>query len=149
MFRKKQDGKVVGTTLIEGLPRNQGDNIIVRLTTEKMLLIATSTKGNQEFEIDFSKLDSVEYKSETEMSNIVQQSAPGMIIGAAAFGIIGAMIGGRVKTKQITNTSHFLIINYTSGEQKQVVLQTNDGNSAKALCDYFRSLTPVSGKVSL
>lgn len=147
MFGKKQDGKICLTTLVDGLPLNQGADLIMKLTTEKALFIASKTK--QEFDIDFSKLLSVEYKSETEMNNIISQSAPGMIIGAAAFGVIGAMIGGRVKTKQVKTVNHFVIVNYQSGEQKQIVLQTNDGASAQAISEYFRKLKPLPDKISL
>jgi len=147
MFGKKQDGKICLTTLVDGLPLNQDTNLIMKLTADKLLFIVSTTK--QEFEIDFSKLTAVEYKTETEMNNIISQSAPGMIIGAAAFGILGAMIGGRVKTKQVKTVSHFLIINYQSGEEKQIVLQTNDGNSAKQISEYFRQLKPLPDKISL
>ena len=33
-------------------------------------------------------------------NRFIQQSAPGMIIGAATFGLLGAMVGGRIKTKE-------------------------------------------------
>ncbi len=147
MFKKKQDGKICLTTLIDGLPLNQDTNLIMKLTVEKLIIIVSKTK--QEFEIEISKLISVEYKTETEISNIINQSAPGMIIGAAAFGILGAMIGGRVKTKQVKTVNHFLIINYQSGEEKQIVLQTNDGNSAKQISEYFRQLKPLPDKTVL
>ena len=148
--KKKQEGKIVGTTLIDGLPLNQDSNVIMKLTDDKVLLIATFAKGgNKEFEIDISKVTGIEYKTETEINNIISQSAPGMIIGAAAFGVLGAMIGGRVKTKQINTVSHFLIINYQSGEDKQIILQTNDGNGAKSISEHFRQLNPLPDKITL
>jgi thiamine phosphate synthase YjbQ (UPF0047 family) len=69
-----------------------------------------------------------------------------MIIGAAAFGILGAMVGGRVKTKQVTTVTHFVIVNHATG---QIVLQTNDGDSAKKMSEHFRQLKPLPNKISL
>lgn len=144
MFGKKKDFIVLGATLIDGLPINQGSDVIVKLTADRLLFIVVTTK--QEIEVDISKLTGIDYKTETEMNNIISQSAPGMIIGAAAFGILGAMVGGRVKTKQVTTVTHFVIVNYTSG---QIVLQTNDGNSARKISEYFRQLKPLPDKISL
>lgn len=142
--KKKQDGAICLTTLIDGLPLNQGVNMIMKLTADKLLFIVSATK--QEIEVDVSKLNGIEYKTETEMNNIISQSAPGMIIGAAAFGILGAMIGGRVKTKQVATVTHFVIVNYASG---QIVLQTNDGDSARKISEYFRELKPLPNKITL
>lgn len=144
MFGKKKDFTILGTTLVDGLPLNQGADVIMKLTTDKLLFIVSATK--QEIEVDISKLTGIEYKTETEMNNIISQSAPGMIIGAAAFGILGAMVGGRVKTKQVTTVTHFIIVDYTSG---QIVLQTNDGDSAKKMSEHFRQLKPLPNKISL
>ena len=144
MFGKKKDFTILGTTLVDGLPLNQGADVIMKLTTDKLLFIVSATK--QEIEVDISKLTGIEYKTETEMNNIISQSAPGMIIGAAAFGILGAMVGGRIKTKQVTTVTHFIIVDYTSG---QIVLQTNDGDSAKKMSEHFRQLKPLPNKISL
>lgn len=144
--KKKRDGVVLGATLIDGLPLNQGQNMVAKLTADKLLLIATNRSGNKEFEIDFSKITGIEYKSETEINNIIKQSGPGMIIGAAAFGILGALVGGRVKTKQVKTTTHFIIINYTSG---QIVLESNDGVSSVKIAEYYRQLNPLPDKTVL
>lgn len=122
--KKKMNGKVIGTTLVEGLPLSEGSDLVVKLTDEGLTLIVAATK--QEFEIDLSKLALIDYKNEVEIQQIVKQSAPGMIIGAATFGLLGAMVGGRVKTKEKKIETHFVIINYHSDEDKTIVLQTND-----------------------
>ncbi|MGL5972575.1 MAG: hypothetical protein ACRCZK_02475 [Oscillospiraceae bacterium] len=94
--KKKLNEKVVLGNLVEGLPIPQNTDLIVKMTPDVLTII-----GNcQEFEIAFSKLKLVDYKNEVEMEKIIKQSAQGMIIGAATFGLIGAMIGGRVKTKK-------------------------------------------------
>lgn len=76
------------------------------------------------------------------MEKVISQSAPGMIIGVAAFGLIGAVIGGRVKTKDVKNTTHFVLINYNSDGEKQIVIKTNDALGAMKISDYFKELKP-------
>lgn len=53
---------------------------------------------------------------------MVEQSEPGMILEAAAFGTLGAMVRGRTKTKEKINVYTLLIIDYVSGEAKQIIL---------------------------
>lgn len=138
--KKKKNGKVIGTTLVEGLPIKEDSDLVVKLTDEGLTLIEASTK--QEFEIPMSKLTMVDYKNEVEMKQIIKQSAPGMIIGAATFGLLGAMVGGRVKTEEKKIFTHFVIINYHSDEEKTIVMKTNDGIGAGQLVDFFRQLKP-------
>lgn len=138
--RKKNNGKVIGATLVEGLPVKEDSDLVVKLTDEGLNLIVVSPK--QEFEINISKLTLIDTKDEVEMQQIIKQSAPGMIIGAATFGLLGAMVGGRVKTEEKKLVTHFIIINYHSEEDKTIVLKTNDGNGAIQLVDYFKNLKP-------
>ena len=138
--KKKLNGKVIGATLVEGLPLSEGSDLVVKLTDEGLTLIEAATK--QEFELPMSKLTLVDYKNEVEMKQIISQSAPGMIIGAATFGLLGAMVGGRIKTKEKKIFTHFVIINYHSDEDKTIVMRTNDGTGAGQLVDFFRKIKP-------
>ena len=65
-----------------------------------------------------------------------------MTIGAATFGLLGAMVGGRVKTKEKKTVTHFVIVNYHSDEDKTIVMKTNDGIGAGQLVDFFKQLKP-------
>jgi len=148
MFRRKKvKGKVIGANHVEGLPVKEEADLVVKLTDEGLTLIEAATK--QEFEINISKLSLIDYKNEVEMQQIVKQSAPGMIIGAATFGLLGAMVGGRVKTKHKKIITHFVIINYQSDEEKTIVLTTNDGIGAGQLVDYFKKLKPQSAPLKV
>lgn len=141
MFRKKKKNvKVIGATLVEGLPINEESDLVVKLSDEGLLVIVVPTK--QEFEIPMSKLTLLDYKNEVEMKQIIKQSAPGMIIGAATFGLLGAMVGGRVKTEEKKIFTHFVIINYHSDEDKTIILKTNDGTGAGQLVDLFKQFKP-------
>ena len=97
MFGKKNKNQKVSLgNLVEGLPIPQNTDLTIKLTPSELSMVG----NGQEFEINFSKLMMIDIKSDVEMEKIIQQSAPGMVIGAVTFGVIGAMIGGRVKTKE-------------------------------------------------
>jgi len=138
--KKKEDQKVLLGNLVEGLPVHEGTDLIVKITPDGASIMIPSSK--QTFDVNISKLKSVEYYSETDMEKIISQSAPGMIIGAAAFGILGAMVGGRVKTKEKKVVTHFAVINYESDGQKQIVIETKDFFGAGQFVDYFKKLKP-------
>lgn len=119
----------------------------MKLTPEKLSFMTIS---KQEFEIDFSKVTLIDLKSDVEMEKLVQQSAPGMIIGAATFGLIGAMVGGRVKTKEKRIVNHFLIVNYQSDELKTIIIQTTkDWYNSASLVDSFKKLKPDAQPIKI
>jgi hypothetical protein len=140
MFGKKNKNQKVSLgNLVEGLPIPQNTDLTIKLTPSELSMVG----NGQEFEINFSKLMMIDIKSDVEMEKIIQQSAPGMVIGAVTFGVIGAMIGGRVKTKEKRVVNHFLIVNYQTDELKTIVIDvTKDWHNAAQLVDYFRKLNP-------
>ena len=146
MFGKKVRKELVTFgNLVEGVPVPQNSDLSIKLTPGAV----TITGSGQEFEIDVSKLTLIDLKSDVEMEKIIQQSAPGMIIGAVTFGVIGAMIGGRVKTKDKRTVNHFLLISYLSDELKTIVIDvTKDWYNAAQLVDYFRKLNPTYAKTN-
>lgn len=82
---------------------------------------------------------------ERQIRQVVEQSASGMILGAAAFGTLGAMVGGRTKTKEKINVNLLLVIDYFSGEAKQIVLNVSDYKKAsEQVVKRFREMKPVA-----
>lgn len=136
--KKTKDEVIVNVELVEGLPLHE--NTTVNLTLNTQSLVITDHSKN-EFTLPFDKITSIEYKNEVEMEKLIQQSAPGMIIGAATFGLLGALVGGRTKTKNKKSINHFILINYYSDEPKTIVTTTNDTNNVK-IVDFFRKLKP-------
>lgn len=144
MFNKNKNQKVALGYLVEGLPIPQNCNLLVKLTPENLLL---KHLDKNEFSIDLSKLNTIEIYNSTALEKIVSQSAPGMIIGAATFGLLGAMVGGRTKTKEKKLISYYLVVNYGSDEPKTVVIDVSiDCHNAAKLVDYFKTLKPTTAK---
>lgn len=140
--KKKEDAKVILGNLVGGLPIPEGSDLVAKITPNGASITIISTK--QIFEINISKLTSICSYSETDAEKIMSQSAPGMIFGAATFGLIGAMVGGRVKTKEKKVITSFITINYESDGQKQIVIHTKNAFGADQFVNYFQTLKPSS-----
>ncbi len=81
---------------------------------------------------------------ERQIKQIIEQSTPGMILGAATFGLLGAMVGGRVKTKDKITIKTLLVIDCQSDTQKQIVLDvTNNKKDSERLTKHFKELKPI------
>ena len=67
-----------------------------------------------------------------------------MIIGGAAFGVLGAMVGGRVKTKEKIENHSILIIDYQSGDKKQIILDVTKAlKDSERVSNRFKELKQV------
>ena len=120
MFGKQKPFTTIGD-LIDGLPLPAGSWITVDLSPERFLfqgLIGKDKKNWPTYELPIEKIENVQLMNQREIQQVIEQSAPGMIIGGAAFGILGAMVGGRVKTKEKIENHSILIIDYQPRDKK-------------------------------
>lgn len=71
-----------------------------------------------------------------------------MVIGAAAFGILGAMVGGRVKTKQASKLNSLLLFEYLSNDvSKQILLNLGDNQfQANTFLKKLKKIKPLSNQ---
>ncbi len=139
----------VSGTLIDGLPIPAAVTIVASLYDEKIKLVAATGRReseNQHFELEIEKIQNAMVLSESQIQQIITQSAPGMIIGAAAFGLLGAMVGGRVKTKQQVNIKFLFLLEYVSeGEKKQVLLYVGKyPEQAESFVKKLNSIKPLT-----
>lgn len=122
MFGKKKDKKVIVMGyLVCGIPEHEESDLFIFLENDS-IVIASNLDFKNKYNISLDKVNKVCTYSENEIEKIISQSAPGMIVGAATFGILGAMVGGRIKTKEKKNINNFLLINY--GEDCEFVMRT-------------------------
>lgn len=153
MFGKKKTTRSVGGAHVTGLPVPESTFVQVILAPEGLTLTAVLQGAGkpveQKFTLELDKVKNIRILNEAEVKQIIEQSAPGMLLGAAAFGVVGAMIGGRVKTKEQTVIKNLLVLDYVSGEEKQIVLDcTKDApvNQA-AFLKHFQELKPEAAQV--
>lgn len=90
--------------------------------------------SNNSFKLDKSKVTDVSIKAETDIQNQYVSSVGGAIAGAALFGPLGAIIGGRAKKKQTTHTSTYLIFTYVKDNNVQYITFNATG---KLYCNKF------------
>lgn len=143
----KQRAAVYGT-LIDGLSLPASIGITTKLFDDKIEFIAYTGQReseHQHFNLDIEKVQKTFLLSERQVSKIMKSSAPGMIIGAAAFGILGAMVGGRIKTKQTSKLNNLLFIEYFSNnESKQILINIQTYLSqAKLFVKKINKLKPI------
>lgn len=116
LFRRKNKDKViVGGFLVSGLPEKQNSDLMLELY-KNYINIKSVRDFKNEYRISIDKVNDVKFYTESQIQRVITQSTPGLIIGAATFGVIGAMIGGRVKTKDKKTTLDFLLIKYDNKE---------------------------------
>ncbi len=136
--------------LVDGLPLQENTDLMLKLTTED-LTITKLLKDKQEFVINLEKITSINFYTNTEIQKIISQSTPGMILGAATFGIVGAMIGGKVTIKDKKVETYFVVIDYSSNGDKQITIRTNHEPSGIKFAEYFKTLKPstVQSRIEL
>lgn len=147
--KKANKGAAVGAVHIEGLPLPASTDVMVAVEADGLHFTAST---NQQFDIDMAKITGVYLKTDEELQQYTQQSLPGMVLGAATFGVLGAIVGGRVQTKEKRVVHHFMLICYNSDGPKTIVLETTkDWYNAAKLIDAYKAMggaaTPV--RVSL
>lgn len=101
-----------------GLPIAEDVDCTLYAFSDKLVLSASST----DFAIRFDKVTDIQYLSEKDVQHIVHSSVGGAIAGSVLFGPLGAIIGGRTKTKTQTNYSYYLTITYKNANDELAVL---------------------------
>lgn len=104
--------------------------------------------GNTNIKLSRSKITDMCVKTDTDIQNQVVSSVGGAIAGGFMFGTLGAIIGGRAKTKKIKAVTKYLIITYTNnqGEISYIGFDTrNNPISAEKLVKEFQKLNTSSG----
>lgn len=135
---KTESGPTFAGKHVNGLPLRENATVIAKLFNNE--LIFEDMTSHEKFRLPIERLTYLGIETEKEFENIVKQSAPGMIVGAATFGIIGAMIGGRVKTKKKGTYVNYLLVSYMNGNEKQSVLLSSEGFASRKIVNKFKEL---------
>lgn len=107
--------------------------------------------GKMKFSLAKSKVMDVSCKTETEFHSQYVSSVGGAVAGAALFGPIGAMVGGRAKKKTNMTTRHYLIVTYMSNNEVKYIVLENTGilNKTNKFVIEFNAIRTASTNIEL
>lgn len=101
----------------------------ISVEEEKILIFAS---GN-EISLNFDKIRSVDFQMDIDEKQFLKSSLVKGVVGAATFGVAGAIIGSSPKEKVKREVIGYTIISYNNslGEFKQFALKDKIPNSLK------------------
>lgn len=103
--------------------------------------------GTTQIKLPKEKITDMCIKTDTDIQNQAVSSVGSAVAGAMIFGTLGAVIGGRTKTKKVKTVTNYLIITYNSdGALKYLGFDTkNNPQSAGKLVDEFKKNSTTQG----
>lgn len=140
--KKKNDGYDYKGTLrhLFGLEIPENITCTVAIKNNELSIIT----GANEYTLKIDKIISVDFDMNVDVEKYTKSSIAKGIIGAATFGVAGAVIGSAPKTKEKRNVTCKAIINYenSNGESTYIILEDFEVNSRHAakLVDKLRTL---------
>lgn len=111
--------------------------------------IVFNVDGNT-FNLSLDKVTDISVISDVEIQRQAVSSVGGAVGGAILMGPIGAMIGGRVKERDVRTASHYLIFTYTKDEDIENIgfeLNIAELKKANEFADKFKRLKPKTNRV--
>ena len=128
---------------VNGLPIAEDVDCKITSTDDKFIF----SSGVMNFELEKSKITDMCIKTDKEVQQQYVSSVGGAVGGAALFGPLGAMIGGRAKKKTVKHeVHHYLIITYQSPDIKYIGFEIgfNMASANKYVNDFKNTLTSES-----
>lgn len=96
------------------------------------------------FNLDLSKITDISIKTDVEIQKQYVSSVGGAVAGAAVFGPIGAMIGGRAKQKKTKQVTQYLIFTYVDNDElKYIAFDCTGVFKAADFVKEFQKLKPA------
>lgn len=129
---------------VNGLPIAENLNCEINSYNDRLEF----KSGTTNIKLPRNKITDMCIKTDVEIQKQVVSSAGGAVAGGLAFGPLGAIIGGRIKTKNIRTATHYLIITYTDSGGKLAFIGfevTNNLTAAGKLITEFKKLNSTSG----
>lgn len=135
--RLKEIGCIVEASMkhFNGLPIPEGSPCTFQVYEDYYKTMANGA----EFKLDRSKVIDVCIKTDVEIQKQQVSSIGGAVGGAVLFGPVGAMIGGRAKTKETRTTTTYLIVTYMNDNEMKYIayeLYLVNGDIRKIVDDF-------------
>lgn len=107
--------------------------------------------GGSTFNLNYEKISAMNLSTSTEIESAYISSVGGAVAGAALFGPLGALVGGRTKEKKVKKVEHYMIFTYLKDgriDYISVKVQENHVTKAAKLVDQYRSHISQQGSVT-
>ena len=117
--------------------------VSIFLSDNELLISAPSMK--KEFTLSLNKIQNIGYYNEVEIEKHLKSSFVGGVIGAATFGVAGAVIGSRPKEKEKRKITFYILIDYIDG---QIIIEAYDSISVGKMIDTFRKIKPQANETT-
>lgn len=130
--KKEKQEKARHTLQVEhmaGLPLAQGSACTLTLSGDGASILSS---GNT-FLVAMNKITAMDVKTSVEIQKAYVSSIGGAIGGAALFGTLGAMVGGRAKEKTSKTTEYYFIVTYLKeGNIDYLSFKLNEADVSRA-----------------
>ena len=108
--------------------------------------------GTTSINLSKDKITDMCIKTDTEIEKQTVSSVGGAISGAALFGPVGAIIGGRAKTKDIKTVTSYLIITYNDNGNLKYIgfdIKNNPPSATKLINEFKKNCSTTSISIEL
>ncbi len=101
--------------------------------------------GDKEYNLKIEKIRSVNFEMDLDIEKYTKSSMIKGIVGAATFGVSGAIIGSAPKTKEKRNVTSKAVINYetSSGSSSYIIFEDIEANVIKGAAKLVDTLRPL------
>ena len=125
---------------VTGLPIPDGAVCTVYVCPDRYIF----DRDGSQFNLTFEKVTDVVCKTETEIQNNYVSSIGGAVAGAALFGALGAIVGGRAKKKTDKIIHKYLIFAYVKDEKTDfITFDCTDSLKTEVFVSAFKSYQQV------
>ena len=136
--KKKEKIKEIVGNHVSGLDI---PNVAVSVVLSQTGLKIAAPSIKKEYNLTLERIRNMSWYNEVEFEKHIKSSLLGGVIGTAAFGAAGAVIGSRPKEKEKRKVQFYLLVEYPDN---QIILQSEDGFAVGSIVDYFKKLKPES-----
>lgn len=137
--QKEQGKRTLTCDHVAGLPLAEGAHCTLIFSEEGIEI----NSGSNQFRLAIEKTTDITVTTSTAIQKSYVSSAGGAAAGAALFGPLGAMVGGRIKEKTTKTIDEYFIITYTkdcSLNYLSFLVPDEEGLSVIRAIEFFRPL---------
>lgn len=102
---------------VAGLPLAENADCVIGIELDKF----SFKGGGNEFELSYDKVTGFDVKTDEEIQSQRVSSVGGAVGGALLFGPLGAIVGGRAKTKKTKTLSYYIIFTYLKEDHVEYI----------------------------